>query len=269
MKTRVLQREDRAGGRSGEGGVAEGEEEACAEENKECDAPTGLAIDLWEEVGGRDVDGDAARKRKGVFELGLQEASQGDAGQGCHTEASGGLEGPLPALATGQDHGGYREALRQLMEKHGEKENDSQPSGDEESRGDGHTVEKRVNEQAEKGAGAGVLVTHGFGVGLFPEMEMRRQGVLEEMHQEKTNEDVKERAIAGELHRFGNNFEKCHGEHIARAKGQEKLEKLARPIAPHDEVTAEQISACGHEAEDGCRGDSLRTGWDHRQLHPL
>src|SRR2546425_827810 len=62
--------------------VVEGEDEGGAEEDEESDAPAGLAVDFGEEVGARDVEGDAAGNGYAV-EKGVDEEAEKNAAGGA------------------------------------------------------------------------------------------------------------------------------------------------------------------------------------------
>ena len=102
--------------------VVEGEDEGGAEEDEQGDAPAGLAIDFGEEIGARDVKGDAAGQRESVLKLAGEEAGQEDARERSQAEAGGGLEGAAAALPAGEDNGGHGKTFGELVEKHGEEE---------------------------------------------------------------------------------------------------------------------------------------------------
>src|SRR3989442_1506366 len=97
--------------------VVEGEDEGGAEEDEQGDAPAGLAIDFGEEIGARNVKGDAAGKRESVLKLAGEEAGQEDARERSQAEAGGGLEGAPAALATGENNGGHGKTFGELVEK--------------------------------------------------------------------------------------------------------------------------------------------------------
>ena len=60
---------------------------------------------------------------------------------------------------------------------------------------DRHAVEKRVDHQAEQRRIARVRVRHFFVMRFFAEMKMRRNRMLEEVHQEISREDEEENHV--------------------------------------------------------------------------
>ena len=236
--------------------VVEGEDQGGAEKDEKGDAPAGLAVDFGEEIGARNVKGDAAGKRESVLKLAGEEAGQEDARERSQAEAGGGLEGAAAALPAGEDNGGHGKTFGELMEKHGEEEEHTERDGNEESGGDGYAVEKGVDEEAEKYAGGGAVKVHGFGMDFFAEMEMRGQSVLEEMHEEESGEDEEECGVAAEADGFGDDVNKGDGEHVTGAEGDEVLQELVRPFAADNEIAAEEIAGSSDEAERGGGGDA-------------
>jgi len=236
--------------------VVEGEDEGGTEKDEKGDAPAGLAVDFGEEIGARDVKGDAAGQRESVLKLAGEEAGQEDARERSQAEASGGLEGAAAALAAGENNGGHGKTFGELVEKHGEEEEHTERDGNEESSGDGYAVEKGVDKEAEKNAGRGAVKVHGFGMDFFAEMEMRGQSVLEQMHEEEAGKDEEKCGVAAEADGFGDDVNKGNGEHVAGAESDEVLQELARPFAADNEIAAEEIAGRGNEAEGGGRSDA-------------
>ena len=185
----------------------------------------------------------------------MQLGGEEDANEGGQTEKARRADGALLALAAGQDHGGNREPLGKFVKEDGEENDDAEPSGDEETSADGDAVKKSVNSQAENDGGAHVMMADLFGVSLLAEMKMLGEDVFEEMDEEKTCQDVKERVFSGELDGFGNDFDKCYGQHVASAEGEKILQVFARPLAIDNEVAAEQIASASDETQGSCECD--------------
>ena len=144
-----------------------------------------------------------------------------------------------------------------LMQKHGEEDEYAQPGGDQEACGDGYAVEKGVDRKAEHNRAVRVAV-HFLGVRFFAEMKMRGDGVFEQMHEEKTGQDVEQSIRSAEADGLRDHFDECDREHVARAKGEKILQVAARPFAIDHEIAAQQVAACGDQAEDCGEGDA---GW--------
>ena len=166
------------------------------------------------------------------------------------------MESAAAALAAGENNGGHGKTFGELVEKHGEEEEQTERDGNEEAGGDGYAVEKGVDEEAEKNAGGGAVKVHGFGMDFLTEMEMRRQSVLEEVHEEETGEDEEKCGVAAEADGLGDDVNKGDGEHVAGAESDEVLKELARPFAADNEIAAEEIAGSGNEAEGGGGGDA-------------
>src|SRR5208283_326722 len=116
-------------------------------------------------------------------------------------------------------------------------------------RGYGHAVEECVNRQAEQHRASRMMVLHLFRVSLFPEVKVRRDGVLEQVHQEKADQNGDECLLSRQPYGLRNHFDKRHGEHVARAERQEILQVAPRPFAVHHEVAAEEIASGGHQPQ--------------------
>src|SRR5271155_3585503 len=122
------------------------------------------------------------------------------------------------------------------MEKNGQENYTSQPGRHEHPGRDGNAVEKCVNYQTENRGDPGVLRSHFMMMRFFPEVKMRRHGVLEEMDEQVSAEHKKENFIGSgrELERFGNHFQECGGEHKACAERDEIVQICARPLPAND-----------------------------------
>ncbi len=81
------------------------------------------------------------------------------------------------------------------------------------------------------------------------EVEVRRDGVFEEVDEEIADQDVEKSAFAGQVYRFGDDVDERDAEHVAGAERQKILQIFAGPVFVDDEVATEQISACGYQAE--------------------
>src|SRR5207247_9377906 len=111
--------------------VVEGEDEGGAEEDEQGDAPAGLAIDFGEEIGARDVEGDAAGERESVLKLAGEEAGQEDARERSQAQTGGGVEGAAADKPAGEDNGGHGKTLEEHAEKHGKGKETTERAGHE------------------------------------------------------------------------------------------------------------------------------------------
>src|SRR5438445_9647651 len=90
--------------------------------------------------------------------------------------------GNSATLATCQHDGSNRESFRNFVEKNGEKDDPSQPVGNDKARRNGDPVEKRVDDQCEQN-GIAVMTAHKLiMMRFFSEMKMRGDSMLEEMN---------------------------------------------------------------------------------------
>jgi len=136
------------------------------------------------------------------------------------------------------------------MEKNGYENYSTEPCGNQKASGDGNSVKKRVNAEAEENGTPGMPVFEFFVVGFFAKMEMWRDGVFEKMNEKETDQNVEKGTLPGEADGFRKNFNKDDGKHVAGAEREEILQILARPLFAHDEIAAEEVAGGGHQAED-------------------
>src|SRR5580693_1190757 len=69
------------------------------------------------------------------------------------------------------------------------------------------------------------------------------------MYEEKSDQDIKERAVARQPHRLRNNVEERDRQHVSGAQRQKILQILARPIPAHHKIPANQISRRRHHPQ--------------------
>ncbi len=79
------------------------------------------------------------------------------------------------------------------MQEHRQEQQEAQLGADHESGRDGDAVEERVHAEPEHRQVRRRRPEKGLGVDLLPEMKMRSDGVLEEMHTEVPHEHEQER----------------------------------------------------------------------------
>src|SRR5882724_5936021 len=70
------------------------------------------------------------------------------------------------------------------------------------------------------------------------------------MNQEKSRQHKRKRVLSPKLHRLRDNFHQRHRQHVPGAQRQKILQKLSRPLPPHHKVSAQQVSARGHQPQD-------------------
>src|SRR2546428_13794926 len=109
--------------------VVEGEDEGGAEEDEQGDAPAGLAVDFGEEIGARDVEGDAAGKRESVLKLAGEEAGQEDTRERSPAETGGDVESAAAVSAAGEENGGHGQNVWARVGKYREEAEHTQRHG--------------------------------------------------------------------------------------------------------------------------------------------
>jgi len=145
------------------------------------------------------------------------------------------------------------------MKEDGDEDNCAKPGRDQETGGDGHTVEKRVDGKTEEDGVARVRVADFLAMSFFAEVKMWRKGVLEEMNEEEPRQDKEQgERVATQANGFRNDFEKGHREHVARTQREKGLQQAARPFAVDDKVAADEIGGGGNQTERGGESGAKR-----------
>src|SRR4051794_29293025 len=78
-------------------------------------------------------------------------------------------------------------------------------------------------------------------VRFFTEVEVRRDSVLEKVHQQISRQDEDGSAIAGKLRTLRNHLQDCGGEHETRSQRDEIFEVSAAPVLLDDDESAKAV----------------------------
>ena len=98
--------------------------------------------------------------------------------------------GETSAASARQHDRGDGETLGNFVQEDGHEDDPSQPVGDDEAGSDGDSVEEGVDEQADQHRIAFVRMHEFVGVCFFSEVEVRRDRVFEEMHEQIAGEEA-------------------------------------------------------------------------------
>src|SRR5580704_5314301 len=127
------------------------------------------------------------------------------------------------------------------MKEHGHENHGSEPYRNQKSRGNGYAVKESVNGQSQQDGSSCVVMTDLLVMRLFPKMKMRRDGVLEQMHEKIAEQYKHQGLLACQMNRLWNHIKERHGQHVAGPQRQKILQKVPRPIPPHNKIPANQI----------------------------
>src|SRR6516162_8891279 len=87
----------------------------------------GFSVHFREQVGSSDIDGNSARERQCVFELGFELAGEQHAEERGRPEQTRGAYRAALALAARKDHRGDGEAFGKLVQEHRSKDYQPEP----------------------------------------------------------------------------------------------------------------------------------------------
>src|SRR5215469_3939459 len=106
-----------------------------------------------------------------------------------------------------------------------------------------------MNDQAEQHRVSAMQVDELSVVGLFAEMEVRCDRVLEEMNDQISEEHQKGSGFSPHLDALRNHLDQSGGQHEPGAQGHEVTKIASLPMPLHDDRTAKDIGRSGGEAE--------------------
>jgi hypothetical protein len=136
------------------------------------------------------------------------------------------------------------------VEQHRAEQDEAERPAHQEARRDRDAVEERVDAEPGEPHVPDRRVDQGVVVDLLPEVEVRRERVLGEVHQEVADQDV-EVDVRPLLQALGHHPEEGHGEHEPGAERQEVLEKRPVPVAASGhEGSADDVGESGNHAQD-------------------
>ncbi len=95
------------------------------------------------------------------------------------------------------------------------------------------------------------------GVRFFAVVKVRRDGVLEEVHQ-KISAEHEERAVAsGQGKALGNHLDQRSCQHEARTQGHEVAKIIALPVLLHDHRTAKDVGGGGAKTKQNAEQNGI------------
>jgi hypothetical protein len=147
----------------------------------------------------------------------LKQSHSQNSGKGCCTQQHGCAPSRAAALAARQHHRCDGESFWNLVQKDGQKNNPSQPVGDEEARSNRNPIEKRVDGQTEQNRISLVGVNKLIFMGFLSEMEVWSDGVLEKMDYQVAHQNQKRCTLTAQFQGCGKNFDDGCGQHESRA----------------------------------------------------
>ena len=112
------------------------------------------------------------------------------------------------------------------MQKNREEDQPSQPVRDQESRGDGDAIKKRVDDQSQQDGIAAMHVREFLLMGFFAEMKMRGDRMLKKVDDQVPNQDKQRRRFAAQFDAFRDHLDKGCGQHESRAQRNEVARKM-------------------------------------------
>src|SRR5438270_8156083 len=168
--------------------------------------------------------------------------------------------GVSAAAAAGQHHRGDCESLWNLVQENRQKDEPPEPVGDQESRRNRDAIKKRVDKQANENRQALVGMEELVVMGLFAEVEMGRDGVLEKMDDQIAKQNQEGCIMSAEFEAGRNNFHQRGRQHESCPQSDEIFQISSLPVPLHDDGAAENIGRGSREAEDDTCQD-----WIHRR----
>ena len=129
------------------------------------------------------------------------------------------------------------------MQKNCYEDDPAERRGNQESRGDRDAIEKCVNQQPDQNRISLVRMHELIGVSFFSKVEMRRDGVLEEMDEQVSEQDKKPGIRPTQLNAGGHHFDQRRRQHETGAERDEVAQVGALPVPLNDDGAAENVGA--------------------------
>src|SRR5581483_8785984 len=120
---------------------------------------------------------------------------------------------------------------------------------DKKSGGNGNTVKESMNHQAQQHRVGAMRMRKLMLVRLFPKVEVGSEGVLEEVHQEVSRQNIQRRMRGIAPPALGRHFDQSHRQHEPRAQGHKIAQITPLPIAMNNNRAAKSIGSSSGEAE--------------------
>ena len=220
-----------------------------SDEDQQGHLHSGFLIHFGDQIGRGHVDGNARRQGQAKTHFVTEDGHGHDSCDGCNAEKHGRSPGGGAAAAAGQHHRRDGEAFRNFVQKNREEDDPAEGGRNQESRGDGDAVEEGVDQQANQYRISHVSMDELVGVGLFSEVEMRGDGVLEEMDEQVSEQDEKPGILAAQFNAFRHHFDEGRRQHEARSQSDEVAKVGALPISLDDDGAAEDVGGGRRQAE--------------------
>src|ERR1035437_9537186 len=158
-----------------------------------------LFIYFGDQIRRGDVDRNARRQGQAEAHFVAENCHRHHSGDGRYAQRHGRSPGEGAAAAAGQHHRRDGEPFRNLVEKTREENDPAERLRNQESRGDLDPIEKRVDQQPDQNRVSLVSMDELVGVSFFSKVEMRSDGVLEEMNKKVSSQDEKSRIRATQM----------------------------------------------------------------------
>src|ERR1700757_337118 len=168
--------------------------------------------------------------------------------------------GVSAAAAAGQHYRGDRESLWNLVQEYCQEDDPAKPDGNQEPRRNRDAVKKRVDKQANENRHALVRMEELVVMGLFAEVEMGGDGVLEKMDDQIAKQNQERCIMSAEFEAGGNNFHQRGRQHESCSQSDEIFQISSLPVPLHDDGAAENIGRGSREAEEDTCQD-----WIHQR----
>ena len=143
------------------------------------------------------------------------------------------------------------------MQKDREKNNPSQPVGNDKSRSNGDAVKKRVNDQAQQHRITRVPMCKFIAMCLFAEVEVRRYRVLKKMDDQVTQQHQEGRAFTAQLQAGGKNLYNRRGQHEARTQGDKIFQITTLPTSLDDNRAAKNVCRRRRQAQQNAQQNRM------------
>src|SRR5439155_700855 len=140
-------------------------------------------------------------------------------------------------------------AFRDIMQDDRAENDRAQPSRNQEAGSNGDAVKESVDRQPSECRVSDPRIEELVSVGLFPEVEVGRPGVFEEMYNEIAEQYHERSAERLQMQACGNHFRERGRQHKTRAQSNEVREKKAAPGARADDRAAEDVGETRHDPQ--------------------
>ena len=114
-----------------------------------------------------------------------------------------------------------------------------------------------MNDQAQQHGITLVDVPEFVAMGLFAEVEMRRERVLEKVHDQVAGQYEKRGILAPECEAGREDFHQSRGQHEPCAESDEVFQVATLPSALHDDGAAKHIGERSSQAQQEARRDGI------------